>query len=154
MVTETNAAVAEPTADREIVSIHIFNTPRERVFQGWSDADQIVQWWGPDGFTNTFQEFNFTPGGEWKFVMHGPDGKDYDNDIVFEEIVAPSRVVFQHVSPPRFQVTATFDDLGAHTKVTFRMLFETAKVCEAVKTYAVDANEQNFRRLEALIAQD
>jgi uncharacterized protein YndB with AHSA1/START domain len=154
MTTETNTAVAEPTADREIISTHVFESPRERVFQGWSNPDQLVQWWGPDGFTNTFQEFSFAPGGEWKFIMHGPDGKNYDNHIVFEEIAAPSRVVFQHVTSPRFQVTATFDDLGAQTKVTFRMLFETAKVCEAVKIYAVEANEQNFRRLEALIAKD
>ncbi|HWC28632.1 MAG TPA: SRPBCC domain-containing protein [Dehalococcoidia bacterium] len=34
------------------------------------------------------------PGGRWRFVMHGPDGTDYDNLITFVEIVAPERLVY------------------------------------------------------------
>jgi uncharacterized protein YndB with AHSA1/START domain len=135
--------------EREIVSTRVFDAPHELVFRAWTDPNHLAKWWGPRGFTNTFQEFDMRPGGVWRFVMHGPDGTDYKNKSVFLEVVKPERIVFQHVSPPRFQVTATFAAEAGKTRVTFQMLFETAALCAKVKVYAVDANEQNFDRLEA-----
>jgi uncharacterized protein YndB with AHSA1/START domain len=140
-------------SDRKIVSTRAFDAPRELVFTAWSDPAHLAKWWGPKGFTNTFQEFDLRPGGVWRFVMHGPDGVDYKNESVFIEIVKPERIVFQHVSGPRFQVTATFASEADKTRVTFEMLFETAAECEKVKVFAVDANEQNFDRLEAQLAR-
>lgn len=58
--------------EREIVSSRIFTSPRELVFKAWSDPDHLKNWWGPAGFTNTFEAFDFRPGGRWRFVMHGP----------------------------------------------------------------------------------
>jgi uncharacterized protein YndB with AHSA1/START domain len=123
------------------------------VFEAWSDPDQLTQWWGPRGFTTTFEEFDMRPGGVWRFVMHGPDGLDYKNKSVFVEVARPERIVFDHVSGPQFRVTATFAEKpGDRTEITFRMRFETAVECDKVKGYAVEANEQNLDRLEALLA--
>ncbi len=140
-------------SDREIVSRRVLNAPRERVFKAWTDPDILAKWWGPKGFTNTFQEFDMWPGGAWRFIMHGPNGVDYPNQSVFVEIVPNERVVLDHVVAPRFRLTATFEDQGGKTKLTFRGLFETAAICKNVETYAVDANEQNFDRLEAELAK-
>jgi uncharacterized protein YndB with AHSA1/START domain len=131
------------------VTTRIFDAPRDLVFEAWTTPEHLSQWWGPKGFTNTFQEFDMRPGGTWQFIMHGPDGVDYQNKSVFVEIVKPERIVFQHVSGPKFQVTATFEDLDGKTRLTFRMLFETATEFDKVKTYAVEGNEQTFARLEA-----
>jgi uncharacterized protein YndB with AHSA1/START domain len=141
------------TADREIVTTRVLNAPRELVFKAWTDPDQLVQWWGPKGFTNTFHEFDLRPGGIWRFVMHGPDGVDYQNKSVFVEVVNPERIVFDHVSGPRFQVVATFAEQAGKTTLTFRMRFESAAECDKVKAFAVEGNEQNFDRLEARLAK-
>ena len=141
------------TADRDIVTARVFNAPRELVFQAWTDPDQLVQWWGPKGFTNTFHEFDMRPGGIWRFVMHGPNGVDYQNKSVFVEVVNPERIVFDHVSGPRFQVVATFAEQAGKTTLTFRMRFESAAECDKVKAFAVEGNEQNFDRLEAQLAK-
>ncbi len=141
------------TADRDIVTARVFNAPRELVFQAWTDPDQLVQWWGPKGFTNTFHEFDMRPGGIWRFVMHGPNGVDYQNKSVFVEVVNPERIVFDHVSGPRFQVMATFAEQAGKTALTFRMRFESAAECDKVKAFAVEGNEQNFDRLEAHLAK-
>jgi uncharacterized protein YndB with AHSA1/START domain len=141
------------TADREIVTTRVLNAPRELVFKAWTDPDQLVQWWGPKGFTNTFHEFDLRPGGIWRFVMHGPDGVDYQNKSVFVEVVNPERIVFDHVSGPRFQVVATFAEQAGKTTLTFRMRFESAAECDKVKAFAVEGNEQNFDRLEAQLAK-
>ena len=141
------------TADREIVTTRVLNAPRELVFKAWTDPDQLVHWWGPKGFTNTFHEFDMRPGGIWRFVMHGPDGVDYQNKSVFVEVVNPERIVFDHVSGPRFQVVATFAEQAGKTTLTFRMRFESAAECDKVKAFAVEGTEQNFDRLETQLAK-
>ena len=85
--------------------------------------------------------------GAWSYS--GPDGTDYNNHSVFVEVVKPERIVFDHVSGPHFQVTATLDEQAGKTLLTFRMAFKSAAEYDKVKSYAVEANEQNFDRLEA-----
>ncbi|MFO0866044.1 MAG: SRPBCC family protein [Gemmataceae bacterium] len=142
-----------PTEDHEIVTMRVLNVPREKVYRAWTEAEQIKQWWGPLGFTNTFHEFDPKPGGQWKFIMHGPNGVDYQNHNVFVELNAPERIVLDHVSKPEFRVTATFDRDGDQTKVTFRMTFQSAATCEQLRAIVVPANEENFDRMEAVLAK-
>jgi uncharacterized protein YndB with AHSA1/START domain len=98
--------------DREIVNVRVFNAPRELLFNAWADPEQLKQWWGPNGFTNTFHEFDFRPGGTWKFTMHSPEGEDFLNTCIFEKIEKPARIVFRHLLPMhKFQLTATLKSL-------------------------------------------
>ncbi len=72
-----SAEEADPTgafAAREIVSTRLVGAARELVFKAFTDPDHLAHWWGPNGFTNTFHEFDLRPGGTWRFVMHGPAG--------------------------------------------------------------------------------
>ncbi len=141
-------------ADRVILSSRTFEYSRELVFRAWSDPKLLATWWGPKGFTNTFYEFDQQPGGRWKFTMHGPDGHNYENDSIFREIVPDARIVFDHVCNPLFRMVATFDGPAEScTLLTWRMIFETAEVCAAVKSRVGDANEENFDRLEAVLAK-
>lgn len=139
-------------ADREIITTRVIDAPRDLVFEAWTDPEKLAQWWGPRGFTNTFHTFDQTPGGYWHFVMHGPDGTDYQNQCIFLQILKPERIVFDHVSAPKFRVVATFTDEVGKTKLTFRMIFESTKVCEQLKPVIVPANEENFDRLSELLA--
>ncbi len=131
--------------DREIVSMRTFDVPRERLFRAWTDPAHLARWWGPKGFRNTSTNSIFVPGGNWRFVMHGPDGVDYKNHSVFVEIVPPERIVFDHLSGPQFHVIALFDEIGAKTKVTYRMLFETAAVCRASQDVRGERERRELR---------
>jgi len=84
--------------------------------------------------------------------MDGPDGTDYKNESVFREIEQPARIVFDHVSSPRFRVVATFDAECGKTRVTFRMIFESVEALERVKSFVPECNEQNFDRLAVQLA--
>src|SRR5271168_1988541 len=112
---------------RSIIAVREFEAPRELVFSMWSDPKHLAQWWGPFGFTTTTSSFDMRPAGVWRFVMHGPDGRDYQNRITYEDIVPPQRIVYRHgggedVEPVRFTTTVTFDELkgglGAKTRIT------------------------------------
>jgi uncharacterized protein YndB with AHSA1/START domain len=72
--------------------------------------------------------------------MHAPDGVDYQNHSVFVEVTAPERVVFNHITGPRFTVAVDFEDLGVRTRVTLRQLFESAAHRDKVAAFAVEAN--------------
>jgi uncharacterized protein YndB with AHSA1/START domain len=99
---------------RALIGTRVFDAPRDLVWQAWTNPKHLAQWWGPDGFTTTTSAFDMKPGGVWRFVMHGPDGRDYQNRITFDEIVKPERIVYHHggggdVEPVQFKTTITFE---------------------------------------------
>ena len=135
--------------DCEIVSPRIFNTPREIVYSAWSEPNHLKNWWGPAGFTNTFNEFDFRVGGRWKFNMHGPEKGNYNNDCEFIAIEKPSMIAWKRYSKPIFNVVARFEELSANqTRVVFKQIFDTPEECNKIKKFVVDKNEENFDKLE------
>lgn len=137
-------------AGREIVIARILNAPRELVFKVWTEPEHIAKWWGPNGFTNTIFKMDVAPGGEWDLIMHGPDGTDYKNKSVFVEVVKPERIVYDHVSGPKFRATAKFEDIGeGKTRITWQMLFDTREDLEhVVKVFKADEGlKQNVDKL-------
>ena|SRR6187431_61949 len=135
-----------------VISKRMINDTIERVFDAWTNPDKLKVWWGPKGFTNTFHIFDLKPGGRWSLTMHGPDGTDYKNESIFIEIKRPEKLVWNHLSGHEFQVVTTFAKQSSKTLVTFNMIFCSVEECDRYKVFVVDANEQNFDRLEALLA--
>jgi uncharacterized protein YndB with AHSA1/START domain len=138
------------TSEREIVATRVFDAPRDLVFEAWTSPEQVAQWWGPNGFTTTTHSMDVRPGGEWIFVMHGPDGTDYKNHIVYREVVRPERLVYDHVSGPLFRATVVFSAEGDKTRISMQMLFETAELRNQVaeKFGAVEGLNQTLNHLE------
>ncbi len=138
----------ESTADREFVHSRLIDAPQERVFRAFADPVHLARWWGPNGFSSTFEVFEFRRDGRWRFTMHGPDGTNYPNESVFREIVAPERVVFEHLSEGHhFFMTITFEARGNQTLVGWRQVFDTAAHRDRIAAFVVEANEQNLNRL-------
>jgi uncharacterized protein YndB with AHSA1/START domain len=148
------------TPEREIVITRTLDAPRELVFAVWTDPRHVASWWGPNGFTTTIQDMNVTPGGVWRLVMRGPDGRDYKNKIVFIEVVKPERLVYRHsgedgTEPVQFQTTVTFATRGGKTDLTLRLVFESnAARDNVIKTYgAVEGGKQTIGRLAEYLAK-
>jgi uncharacterized protein YndB with AHSA1/START domain len=121
----------------------------EEVFAACSDPQRLARWWGPAGFTNTFNICEFKPGGRWLFTMHGPDGRDYPNESVFAEIAAPTKMVVEHISEPKFRLTISLASTEGGTTVSWSQVFESAEFASRVEHIVVPANEQNLDRLSA-----
>ncbi|MGG1554617.1 SRPBCC family protein [Paenibacillus ferrarius] len=150
--TETNHCSAY-AGENEITITRIIDASRELVFTAWTQEEHLTKWWGPNGFTSTFQKFEMTPGGTWEFIMHGPDGVDYPNTNTVIEVVRPERIVLSHDLFPHFVATAVFEDMDGKTKLTYSSKFEErADVFEKVKNYALPGAEQTMNRLEELLA--
>lgn len=138
------------TKDRELLLSRTLNAPVGLVWEVWTQPDHIANWWGPNGFTNTITKMDFKPGGEWDLVMHGPDGTDYRNKSIFKEIVRQKKIVYEHVSGPKFLASITFEERGEQTVITWHMLFETREeFIQTVKTFKADEGlKQNLEKLD------
>lgn len=144
-----SSEIITTSPDSEILSSRIVNFPIELVFKAWSEPNHLQQWWGPKGFTNTFNEFDFRVGGKWSFIMHGPDKGNYANEVEFIKINKPNLIAWKRHSKPLFQILATFEELtNDSTKIVFKMLFNSAAECNKLKPFVVDKNEENFDKLE------
>jgi uncharacterized protein YndB with AHSA1/START domain len=143
-----------PDPSTTLQSIRILKATPEQVFSAWTEAEHLKNWWGPDGFSNTFHEFDPRPGGHWKFTMHGPDGKDYLNESVFLLIEENARIVFNHIVPPFFQLQAGFEAAGPGlTRISFTQIFENAETLDKIRDFIGNKNEENLDRLEAELAR-
>lgn len=143
--------VGEPLSDREVVAFrHLHATPGE-VHAAWVDPERLATWWGPAGFTNSFEVCEPRPGGTWRFTMHGPDGKDYPNVCRFVE-VEPHRITIQHVGAPEFTLTALLVPEGEGTRLVWRQAFAEAALCRQLRDFVRQPNEDNLDRLEADLA--
>ena len=131
----------------------IFRTERtlpfssQAVYNAFSSADLLASWWGPEGFTNEFETFEFQVGGRWKFVMVGPDGARYPNQNIFTALEPASCVVIRHDCEPFFTLTVQLRDAAQGTHVLWQQVFDDVQVAQAVRSRVEPANEQNLDRL-------
>jgi uncharacterized protein YndB with AHSA1/START domain len=149
----------EPESVREMVITRVIDAPRERVWEAWIDEKQRARWWGPNGFSTTTHEYSLKPGGVWHHTMRGPDGAEYPNKSIFEEVVPPERLVYAHgggrkdaeTLGARFRTTVTFKALGNKTEVTLRSVFPSqADRDRVVKEFgAIEGGKQTLGRLAA-----
>jgi uncharacterized protein YndB with AHSA1/START domain len=160
MATTGQGARSKPaTADREIAISRVIDAPRELVFEAFTEVRHLSQWWGPDGFTTTTRAFEFRAGGEWDFVMHAPDGTDYQEWITWTEIVPPERIALLHGEsrddPNAFESTLTFQPHGTATRIVMRTVFPTKQLRDqAVEHYhAIEGGEQTLSNLAAYVAE-
>lgn len=126
----------------------------DQVFAAFSDPKRLARWWGPAGFTNTFDVCEFKSGGKWIFTMHGPDGKNYSNENIFTEIDPPKKVIIQHVSEPKFLLTITLVPSMTGTHLTWSQVLENSEIAKRIKNIVVPANEQNLDRLTAEVTRN
>lgn len=123
------------------------------IYAAFSSPELLAQWWGPEGFTNTFEQFEFKTGGQWKFVMHGPDGNSYPNESVFAVLEKDSKIVIDHICAPLFTLTIQLTPAENGTQISWEQVFADAATAQAVKSIVEPANEQNLDRLTRVLAQ-
>ncbi|MGR8933795.1 MAG: SRPBCC domain-containing protein [Gammaproteobacteria bacterium] len=121
------------------------------IFKAFQDKAILSEWYGPDGFSTTSHSFEFKPGGKWVFVMHGPDGTDYPNEMIFQEIVAPNKIVMRHSVQPYFTATVTIEDVDGGALVTFHQDFDSEAVAKNMAHIVKPANEQVLDKLLAVV---
>ena len=133
-------ATTTDTSDRELVMVCEFAAPRELVWRVWTEPAHVAQWFGPRGFTTAVSASDLRAGGKWRYVMTGPDGAEYAFGGVYLEVVPREKLVstdefgseyeaeLPGVELPKGMVVTTlFEDAGDTTRVTIRVLHDSAE---------------------------
>jgi uncharacterized protein YndB with AHSA1/START domain len=145
--------------DRQISLTRLIEAPRELVFDAWTSNEHLAQWWGPNGFTLTTDDIDVRPGGRWRFTMHGPDGVDYPNEILYEEVVRPELITFEHGAPgtdeTSFRGVITFDDFMGNTVLTMKSVFQTKEHMDDLveRVGAIEGGNQTLDRLVGYVTE-
>jgi uncharacterized protein YndB with AHSA1/START domain len=125
-------------AVQPFVTTRVFDAPRERVWQAWTEAERLKQWFAPRGFQTTHNNLDLRPGGLYHYCLRMPDGKEMWGKWTFREIVKPAKLVFvvsfsdakgglaRHPMNPNWPQqmlsTVEFEAQGAQTRVTVSWL--------------------------------
>jgi uncharacterized protein YndB with AHSA1/START domain len=139
MTTETANVADSRAEERELVIIRTFNAPHERIWQAWTEPEQLMRWWGPKDFTAPFCKNDLRVGGSYLYCMHAPDGQNYWSTGRYRKLVAPSLLVCTdsfadengrvvaaaHYGmagdwPLELLITVTFENEAGQTRMTLR----------------------------------
>jgi uncharacterized protein YndB with AHSA1/START domain len=126
-----NANVKAEAGNHEIVITHMFDAPRDLVFKLYTNPEMIPQWWGPRRLTTKVDRMEVRPGGQWRFVQHDMDGKEYAFHGVYHEIKQLERTVstFEWEGMPGHVLmeTIVFDEVNGKTRVTDSSVFQSVE---------------------------
>jgi uncharacterized protein YndB with AHSA1/START domain len=164
MIKNTKTQLTLPS-DQEILISRTFNAPQDLVWQMWTMAEHLQQWWGPEGWTLPVCEMDFRPGGTWFYCMHGPDGMQSCGKATYLEIDAPERIVYEDAfadadgnpleEMPVGHITLEFVEAGGKTTVTNTVRYPTKADRDKVIEMGMEAGiDQTLNRLEAYLAQN
>src|SRR5699024_8547209 len=154
-----NASGRSTATDRDILVSRKIDAPRELVFEAFTNARHLSQWWGPEGFTTTTRSFEFRVGGVWEFTMHGPDSTDYREWITWTEITPPERIAMLHGEhrddPNAFESVLTFTADGDITTIEMLAVFPTKELRdEAIEKHgAIEGGKQTLGSLAAYVTE-
>jgi uncharacterized protein YndB with AHSA1/START domain len=136
------------TEGRELLLNRTLDAPIDLVWEVLTNPAHLAQWWGPDGFTTSISKMDVRVNGEWNLVMHGPDGTDYENRIIFKEIVHHKRLLFEYQTTPKHVTTVELQAMGEKTLLRWHMTFESKEqFIQLVKEFKADKGlEQNVEK--------
>ena len=154
--TNTTAIYSEGT---DLVFERTFEAPRDRVWQAFTDPEQVPHWWGPNGTTTTVEAMDVRPGGKWRYVSTAPDREPVTFYGEYLEVAPPERFRWtfmfdvEGIGPQGGPETHTFEDLGGRTRVVSRGHFGSAEELEgALATGMAGGAIETWDRLEAHLA--
>jgi uncharacterized protein YndB with AHSA1/START domain len=150
--------MTQPTDPRELVSERLFDAPRARVFDAFCDPKQLVRWWGPKGFTSTFEAFDLRPGGAWRFGWAREDGSDpFEMYGAYEEVSPPNRLVNTEAMgdfPPTRNVQVLTETDDGKTLLTATVTYVSPEAMEgALASGMKDGWSKSYDRLDDYMAR-
>lgn len=145
----------------DLVFERVFEAPRERVWQAFTDPEVIPRWWGPHGTTTRVVEMDVRPGGRWRYVSSAPDREDVAFFGEYLEVDPPGRFRWTFmfdvdgVGPQGGPETHTFEALDERRTLVHSVgHFSDPEAIEAaLATGMIKGALETWDRLEALLAE-
>ena len=143
---------------QDIVFRHVFDAPREIVWQALTDPSLVPNWYGPRKYEAIVDYMDVKPGGRWRFINRGSDGQEFGFHGVYHDIVAPERMVqtneFEgvpgHVGLETGTLTTTADGKTLFESIA---LFPSVEDRDMNVQHGMEAGaRETYQRLEEVVA--
>jgi uncharacterized protein YndB with AHSA1/START domain len=153
-MTHAYLGTENPTVEIE----RVFDAPRARVFEAFTQQKHLERWYGPDGFSIDTTKFDFATGGEWVFTMKSAERGEFPSRLVWDEIVEDELLRFHYESldesdPADFGTSVSFRDEDGKTVVHFVMLFGSRETRDETveRAGALEGLTQTMNKLEKFL---
>jgi uncharacterized protein YndB with AHSA1/START domain len=151
------ATITTPT-EREIHIERIFDAPRERVFEVFTDPELIPEWWGPRDTKVEVDQMDAKTGGDWRYVVTNSDGSVIVFRGTYREVTPPERIehTFEWDGMPGYVSvdSSEFIDLGGQTKVvTTSTFFKTEERDGMLGSGMERGLNETYERLDEVLAR-
>ncbi len=160
-MTNTRTVTAAPGA-QSIAFSREFEAPAALVFEAHVDPEIVARWTGPAGTSVTMRIWDARTGGSWSYVVGGTSERGVAGSWgfhgSFHEVTASARIVqtFEFEGDPghpSFEVL-TFTDLpGGRSRIDGLSTFLSVEDRDAMLADMDAGMDENFDRLEALLAE-
>jgi uncharacterized protein YndB with AHSA1/START domain len=117
---------------QEIEITRVYDAPRALVWRAWTEPEELVQWWGPPGWSTPIEtvSMDVRPGGHFRLTSIADDGVEMPVVGVYREVVEPERLVLDEPGEGSWhdgsESTVTLTDLGdGRTEVVIRAIVRT-----------------------------
>ena len=109
-----------------------YDAPCELVWRAWTEPEQLVQWWGPPGWSTPLETvtMDVRPGGDFRLISVSDEGVEMPLVGVYREVVEPERLVLDEPAEEAWHEGSvsevTFSDLGGgRTELVIRATIRT-----------------------------
>jgi len=142
------------TAERTVILERLLAGSPDQAFHAWTDPEQLVKWFGPEGFVTSDVTVDTRVGGRWANTMTSPEGKRYVSSGEIREFVPSARLVIfdEGKGEPMLghatKITVSFEPFGSGT--TMRLVHGVFKSVE-MRDECARGWTSTFNRLERLL---
>ena len=155
-MTNTGTLTIEMSGDRAVLMTRVFNAPRQLVWDAFSKPELMQRWFGPRGYSLPVCEMDVRPGGKFRFVLRGPDGREMVMRGTYREIAPPERSVHMESYddfPGESTVTAVFTESGGKTTMTATVEYPSQMVRDNVVPHMEHGAAESYDKLAELLVE-
>jgi len=151
----------ELTIEREKLEVtvtRVFDTPRKFLYKVFTDPAHKAVWWRCNTVTNIFVQMDVRPGGSWRIIQRGEDGKEFAFHGKYLEVISPEKIVntseFEEMSGHVITETAIFEEQGDKTKLTIISSFQNIEDLEGmIKAGMESGTTESMDHIEELLSK-
>lgn len=141
--------------NRTITLKRTFNAPLALVWEAWTQAEHIAEWWSPKGVKTKVVTHEFKVGGQWKYIMPMPNGQEFIAEGSYTEIIEFEKIVSSANFKPMtegVEIQSLFEPNGEKTEFTFHVIHPTeAYKIQQEKMGILNGWGSVFDRLDTLL---
>ena len=140
----------------EVTAVRVFDAPRELIYKVFTDPTHKAVWWRCNSVTNIFVEMDVRPGGSWRIIQRGEDGKEFAFHGKYLEVIAPKKIVntseFEGMPGHVITETTTFEKRAGKTKLTITSSFQSIEDLEGmIKAGMESGTTESLDHVEELL---